>query len=151
MRWTRLPVVVLLALVVAAVAFAAEDPVNKSALGGVAIKGYDTVAYFTEGKPVKGRKSFEVEWHGATWRFASAENRDAFEADPGTYAPRYGGYCAWAVSQGYTAGIDPDAWKIVEGRLYLNYSREVKAKWERDISRYIELADRNYPKLIEPD
>ena len=91
MRWTRLPVVVLLALVVAAVAFAAEDPVNKSVLGGVAIKGYDTVAYFTEGKPVKGRKSFEVAGHGATWRFASAENRDAVEADPGTYGPRFGG------------------------------------------------------------
>jgi len=151
MRTVRLTVLFALALGVTGAALAAEDPVNKSRFGGVAIRGYDTVAYFAEGRPVKGRKSFEAEWNGATWRFASAENRDAFTADPEKYAPRYGGYCAWAVSQGYTAGIDPSAWKIVDGKLYLNYSREVQETWEQDIQGFIRLADENYPKLIAPD
>ena len=136
-------------LVGAGEALAAEDAINKALFGGVAIKGYDTVAYFTEGKPTKGGKSFEAEWNGAIWRFASAANRDTFKADPEKYAPQYGGYCAWAVSQGYTAGIDPDAWKIVDGKLYLNYSQEVKAKWETDIPGFIALANEHYPKLID--
>lgn len=127
----------------------AKDPVNQSKLGGVAIKGTDPVAYFTMGEPVKGSREFETEWNGATWRFASAEHRDLFMADPEKYAPQYGGYCAWAVSQGYTAGIDPEAWKIVDGRLYLNYSLEVHATWEEDISGFITLADKNYPELVD--
>ena len=127
----------------------AKDPVNRSALGGVAIKGTDPVAYFTLGEPVKGIKDFEAEWNGAKWRFATAGHRDLFKADPEKYAPQYGGYCAWAVSQGYTAGIDPEAWKIVDGKLYLNYSLEVQVNWEADIPGFIRLADENYPRIIE--
>ena len=127
----------------------AKDPVNRSALGGVAIKGTDPVAYFTLGEPVKGSKDFEAEWNGATWRFATAGHRDLFKADPEKYGPQYGGYCAWAVSQGYTAGIDPEAWKIVDGKLYLNYSLEVQATWEVDAPGFIRLADENYPGIIE--
>ena len=86
---------------------------------GIAIKGYDPVAYHQDGKPVKGSDEYEYTWKGAKWRFASAEHRDLFEADPDRYAPRYGGYCAWAVSQGYTASVNPqNAWSIVEGKLY---------------------------------
>jgi len=88
---------------------------------GLAIKGYDPVAYHKEGKPVKGSNKFELKWKDATWRFASTEHRDLFRADPEKYAPRYGGYCAWAVAQGTTASVDPkNAWKIVDGKLYLN-------------------------------
>ncbi len=126
----------------------AEKPVNAT-LFGVAIKGYDPVAYFTDAKPVKGESEFAFEWMGATWRFASAAHRDSFQAAPEKYAPQYGGFCAWAVSQDYTAGIDPAAWKIVNGKLYLNYSLEVQKKWEGDVPGNIAKADVNWPKLLK--
>lgn len=115
--------------------------------GGTAIRGYDPVAYFTDGKPVPGRAELSSAWNGATWRFASAEHKAVFDADPARYAPQYGGYCAWAVSQGYTAPIDPDAWKVVDGRLYLNYSRDVQQDWEKDVPGHITKADGNWPGL----
>jgi YHS domain-containing protein len=126
---------------------AEADPVNTTLLGGLAVDGYDPVAYFTEGKPVEGKKEHSFEWEGATWRFASAANRDLFAAAPEKYAPQYGGYCAWAVSQGYTADADPEAWKIVDGKLYLNYDKKVQAKWETDIPGLIKKGDENWPKL----
>jgi len=122
------------------------DPVNTDR-SGVALKGYDAVAYFKQNKPVKGLAQFSHSWMGATWRFLNAENRDLFAANPQQYAPQFGGYCAWAVSQGYTADIDPDAWKIVDGKLYLNYSKSVQKKWERDLATRIEQANKNWPKL----
>ena len=114
---------------------------------GLAIRGYDPVAYFTQGEPVEGDRDFEYEWKGATWRFATAENREAFIRDPESYVPQYGGYCAWAVSQGKTASIDPEAWRIVDGKLYLNYSAKVQRTWEEDIPGFIKLADANWSKL----
>ncbi len=126
----------------------AISPVNKSSLSGVAVKGYDPVAYFTMGKPAKGDKRFTMEHLGAKWRFSSQENLDLFKADAGKYAPQYGGYCAWAVSRGYTASIDPEAWKIFEEKLYLNYSKAVQSKWEKEISANIEKADANWPQLL---
>jgi YHS domain-containing protein len=126
----------------------AVSPVNTT-LFGVAIKGYDPVAYFEAGKPMKGDSAFAHEWSGATWRFASAANRDAFKAAPERYAPQYGGYCAWAVAQGYTAGIDPSAWKIVAGKLYLNYSPDVQKKWAGDEPGNIAKADQHWPKLLK--
>ncbi|WP_425503838.1 YHS domain-containing (seleno)protein [Actomonas aquatica] len=114
---------------------------------GLAIKGYDPVAYFTEGKPVEGDSDFEFEWRDATWRFASAAHRDRFAKDPEAYAPQYGGYCAWAVSQNKLAPIDPEAWRIVDGKLYLNYSPKVQRDWEQDIPGFIELADGYWPTL----
>lgn len=107
-----------------------KPPVNS--VDGVALKGYDAVAYFTEAKPVRGQAQFRLVWNGAVWRFASAEHRDFFMAMPEKYAPRFGGYCAWAVSHGYTADGDPEAWKIVDGKLYINYSRRVQKRWEED-------------------
>lgn len=112
-----------------------------------AIRGYDPVAYFRDGKPVKGSPQFMHEWMGAQWRFANAANRDAFAAEPSKYAPQYGGYCAWAVSQGYTAEIDPDAWTIEGGKLYLNYSKSVQATWAKDVPGNIAKGDRNWPEL----
>lgn len=120
-------------------------PVN--APSGVAIEGTDPVAYFKQGKPVKGSAQFTAAHDGAIWHFANAENRDTFAADPEAFAPQYGGYCAWAVSQGYTAKIDPAAWKIEKGKLYLNYSRSVQKRWARDIPGNIAKGDANWPGI----
>ena len=126
---------------------AAGGVVNASSFTGTAIEGVDPVAYFTQGKPVEGKSALSHDWMDATWYFASAENRDRFAADPEKYAPQYGGYCAWAVAQGYTAKIDPEAWKIVDGKLYLNYSKDVQAQWARDVPGNISKGDANWPKL----
>lgn len=139
--------IALLLLLLTVPAFAA-DPINKSLLGGVAVEGYDVVAYFTQGKPVKGSKSFELEWMDATWRFASAAHRDAFAKAPYKYVPQYGGYCAFGVSRGYAVGIDPNAWKIVGGKLYLNYNADVQKEWQKDIAGHIKKADANWPKIL---
>ena len=143
----KLAPAVLAVLLVALPAFALS-PVNKSLFGGVAIEGYDPVAYFTDGKPVEGKKEFQTTWNGATWRFASAEHRDLFAKDPAHYAPQYGGYCAWAVAQNDTAGIDPKAWTIVDGRLYLNYSLDIQKKWAADTAGNIKKGDANWPHLL---
>ncbi len=115
---------------------------------GVAINGYDPVAYFMQSEPVEGMAEFGFDWNGATWRFASAANRAAFATDPAAYAPRYGGYCAYAVSQGYTATTDPDAWTVHDGKLYLNYSRRVRRIWLRDIPGHVAAADANWPGVL---
>lgn len=128
-------------------ALAAKDEVFSTFLGG-AIRGYDPVAYFTEGAPVKGSGDYQSEYNGATWSFVSAANKEKFDADPQAFAPQYGGYCAWAVSQGYTASIDPDAWRIVDGKLYLNYSASVQRRWEQDIPGFISQADQNWPSVL---
>lgn len=123
---------------------AAVSPVN----GSPAIQGYDPVAYFQQGEPVKGVPQFTVQWNGSTWLFASAANRDAFKAEPAKYAPQYGGYCSYAVSRGYTADIDPQAFTIANGKLYLNYSMSVRERWERERDANIVKADKNWPGLI---
>ncbi|MBU1211858.1 MAG: YHS domain protein [Alphaproteobacteria bacterium] len=115
---------------------------------GVAVGGYDPVAYFAIGKPLKGNKEIVAEKDGVVWRFSSQENRAAFLADPEKFAPRYGGYCAWAVGQGYTAKGDPQAWKIVDGKLYLNYDHDVQETWSRNIPANISNADANWPKVL---
>ncbi|MGG7564689.1 YHS domain-containing (seleno)protein [Rhodovulum sp. DZ06] len=129
-------------------AAAGEDPVY-SDWRGRAIKGYDPVAYFTEGRPVAGDSDITYSWNGAEWRFASEANRALFIADPAAYAPQYGGYCAWAVSHGQTASIDPEAWDIVDGKLYLNYSKSVQKQWKEDRPAAISRADANWPALLD--
>lgn len=114
-----------------------------------AIDGYDPVSYFMGGQPTKGEQAFSCQWQGAMWYFITDENRQLFEANPEKYAPQYGGYCAYAISQGYTAKIDPNAWKIVEDKLYLNYGDDIQAKWEADQDEYIMYADANWPKVLE--
>lgn len=116
---------------------------------GVAIAGADPVAYFTQGQYAPGEASYTYDWGGATWQFASAEHRDLFANNPNQYAPQYGGFCAWAVSQGYTAPIDPTAWKIVEGKLYLNYDQRIQKRWSQDIPGNIAKADQNWPGALE--
>lgn len=115
---------------------------------GVTLGGYDAVAYFTDGKPVQGRATFEHTWHGAKWRFASAANRDAFAKTPERYAPQFGGYCSWAVSRNYTASIDPQAFTIVDDKLYLNYSTDVQARWRADRDGNIAKGRQNWPGLV---
>ena len=136
----------LLLVVLAATPALAGGPVNKTMLG-TAIDGYDAVAYHTDGRPVEGSSEFAYQWLGATWRFASAENRDLFAADPETYAPAYGGYCAYGVAKGAKPGIDPEAWAVVDGRLYLNQSKKVQGLWQEDIPGYIAKADQVWPTI----
>ncbi|HEX2835279.1 MAG TPA: YHS domain-containing (seleno)protein [Thermoanaerobaculia bacterium] len=126
----------------------ATDPINKNKDTKVAIEGYDVVAYFTDGKAIEGAGSFQMEWQGASWRFASAAHRDAFAKNPRQYAPQYGGYCAFGVSRGYAVGIDPEAWHIVDGKLYLNYNKDVQKEWLTDIPGHVKKADRNWPKIL---
>ena len=133
-----------------AVAPAAAVELVNSNRGRSAIDGYDSVAYFTKGGPLRGSSKITAEWNGATWRFVNAEHRDRFAADPERFAPKYGGYCAWAMSQGYTAPIDPKAWRIVEGRLYLNYSVSILKRWQRDLDRNIAAGDRNWSEILKP-
>ncbi|MEM9971116.1 MAG: YHS domain-containing (seleno)protein, partial [Pseudomonadota bacterium] len=135
------------AMLAPTVANAAEPPVYST--NGIAINGYDPVAYFTEGKPVEGSAEFTSEWDGATLQFASGENKALFDGDPAKYAPAYGGYCAYAVSKGYTASTDPGAWSIYEDRLYLNYSKSVRALWSLKKSGHVESANANWPKVLE--
>lgn len=116
-------------------------------LSSLAAGGYDVVAYFSEGAPVAGSPAFVHRWKGATWRFASAANRDAFALAPERYAPAYGGHCAWAASQGYRAAGDPRQWRIVEGRLFLNYDANVHRTWQNNIAGFIAAADRHWPAL----
>ena len=128
---------------------AAVDPVNTGFLGNTAIEGTDPVAYFTDGQPAAGSPEHTFDWRGATWRFQSTAHRDAFAEDPEKYAPQYGGYCAYAVAHGTTAGIDPQAWTIVDGKLYLNLSPDVQREWQKDVPGYIAKADRNWPALLQ--
>jgi len=114
---------------------------------GLALQGYDPVAYFSEKKPVPGKPEFTARHESATYRFASAANRDAFAAAPAKYAPQYGGYCAYGIAQGALVDVDPNAWRIVDGRLYLNYSRSVRSQWSSDVPGYVRKADANWPSV----
>jgi YHS domain-containing protein len=135
------------ALAILAAAPALAGSVNEA--GGVAIKGYDPVAYFTEGKAVDGSPDITVTYEGATFEFASAANRDLFAADPTRYAPQYGGFCAFGTSRGYKADIDPQAFTVVGDRLYMNYNLEVRQEWAKDVPGNVAKADANWPKVRE--
>lgn len=115
---------------------------------GVAIRGADPVAYFTQGAPVIGSPEYALMWEGTTWHFASAENMELFMANPKAYAPQYGGYCAFALSKGSLASSVPEAWTIHEDKLYLNFSVNVRQVWSEDIPGNIALADANWPTIL---
>jgi len=129
-------------------AASALEPVFTRFFSDKAAEGYDVVSYFTEGVAVKGKRDFSYKWNGATWQFASEDNLTKFQANPEAFAPQYGGYCAWAVSQNYTASGDPEQWSVVGGKLYLNYSASVKATWLKDVPGHIESGDKNWPGLL---
>jgi YHS domain-containing protein len=115
---------------------------------GVALEGYDVVAYHTEQRAVRGVAAHAATHEGATYRFATREHRDRFVADPGRWLPRYGGYCAYGVSRGYKVGVDPEAFSIVDGALYLNYSKSVRKTWLTDVAGYVARAEANWPGLV---
>ncbi|WP_353217749.1 YHS domain-containing (seleno)protein [Sandarakinorhabdus sp.] len=135
------------AIVVPGAAAAKPAQVYTGTFSNLALSGYDPVAYFTQGKPVKGLPQFTTSYNGADWQFASAADLAAFKANPAKYAPQYGGHCAWAVSQNYTASADPQVWKIVEGKLYVNYNAEVGEKWSKNIPALIKSANVNWSKM----
>lgn len=127
---------------------------SESALGvntgsdGVALRGFDAVAYFAVDNAVKGDPKFEYVWNGAKWLFSSEDNMRKFQANPETYAPQFGGYCSWAVSRNYTASIDPQAFTIVDDKLYLNYSTDVQTRWRLDREGNIAKGRQNWPALV---
>jgi len=138
----------LFALGVPVLASASPAPSVSATEDNVAIGGYDPVGYFTEGRPVPGSTAFTLRWNGATWRFASAGSRTRFEANPGANAPAFGGYCAWAISQNYIAPGDPLVWRIVDGRLYLNFNRRAQLLWETDLAGAIARGNANWPNVL---
>lgn len=130
-----------------AIALFAKDPVQPIYQDkGLAIKGYDPVAYFTDKAPKKGDPNFSLEWMGAKWLFTNAEHRDMFKASPEKYAPQFGGYCSFAVSKNTTAGISPNAWDIVDDKLYLNAAL-AHGLWKNNIPGNIKKGQENWPKI----
>lgn len=133
----------------------AAPPVNtlKTGLFGgrtdTAILGYDPVAYFTDGKPVKGQDALVLDYMGAKWKFASQAHLDMFKAAPEKYAPQYGGYCAYGVAQGSLVTIEPDKFRVLNGKLYLNYDADVQAKWLKDPSGFVREADAKFQQLLK--
>ncbi|MBB4226336.1 YHS domain-containing (seleno)protein [Rhizobium mongolense] len=126
----------------------ADDSVNTGYFGGVAIMGYDTVAYFTAGKATKGSEKFSYEWLGTPWHFANAEHRDMFISEPLKYAPQYGGYCAGEVINGsVTVNIDPEAFKIIDGKLYLIYDKKHAEGFAAHAEDAVARANGNWPKV----
>ncbi len=112
-----------------------------------AIKGYDPVAFFTESKAIKGSDEFTYEWNGATWHFASKQNKEAFMANPEKYAPQYGGYCAYGTAGGHKAPTETDTWTVVDNKLYFNYNQKVKEGWTKDQATLIKKADEQWPRI----
>lgn len=133
---------------IATPAWAGKAPVYTAKKNNLAVSGYDAVSYFS-GTPVKGSADYTYSHNGADWQFSSQANLDAFKANPDAFAPQYGGYCAWAAAKGKLAKGDAKQWKVVDGKLYLNYSAGVKRKWEKDIPGFIEKADDNWPSLLD--
>lgn len=125
----------------------ADSPAIR-ATHGMAIDGFDPVAYFTDGRPIRGEDAHRLMWRGAVWYFSSAANRELFESNPRVYAPKYGGYCAYAVALGVTSHADPNAWTIHDGRLYLVRNAQVQVVWQRDIAGNIQRADANWPDVL---
>jgi hypothetical protein len=125
-----------------------KPPIFTGLIPGVAAGGYDPVAYFTHNKAIPGQPDITLSQGGAVWRFESAANRDAFKADPMKYAPQYGGYCAYAVANGYTAKGDPEQWTIIGQKLYFNYDAPTKAKWLTDTAGYIAKSNANWPSVL---
>jgi hypothetical protein len=146
-RWIIVVAGLVLGAGLAGVAHGQGQPALNLDRADLAVKGYDVVAY-ADGVATKGRPEFEYRWRNAIWRFANAPNRERFEREPDRFAPQFGGYCAWAVSRGYTADIDPEAWRIVDGKLYLNYSKRVQKMWEQDVRANIAKGIANWPGVL---
>lgn len=144
------PMVALLAITMLMGAGVTGKPqINTIGSPGLAIKGYDPVAYFDQGGPRAGMAKHTLQHAGVQWRFSSAANKAKFEQNPERYMPAYGGYCAYGVAQGYLVKIEPDAWAVRNGKLYLNYSTRVQQTWSKSPDAYINKANVRWPKLIK--
>ena len=145
LKYTGIKAVQLVSLMAFSVSvFASEINTNWR---DIAVDGYDVVAYFEQNAAVEGESKLTYEWKDAKWRFSSIANLEKFKQAPEAYAPQYGGYCAYAISKGYTASIDPEAWSIVDGKLYLNYDLSVRKLWLQDSAGYITKAEQNWPTV----
>ncbi|MGY0219832.1 YHS domain-containing (seleno)protein [Endozoicomonadaceae bacterium StTr2] len=138
-----------LLLVFTATGYAAgKNDIYTSWFSDKAVSGYDTVAFFTQKKPVKGSSDYKFNWKGVVWLFSSEKHLDMFRDAPEKYAPQYGGYCAWAIAvKADRAPGDPNFWRIVNGKLYLNYDRSVQDKWLKDIPGFIKQGDINWQNM----
>lgn len=139
----------LLALVSAVPAFAQNKTLVNVDKGGLGLQGYDPVAFFSDGRPVKGQSQLASTYNGARYLFASAENKAAFDANPAKYEPQFGGFCAYAASEGHTAPVKVDAFMIVNGRLLMQYDQDVKKIFEKDPQGRLAKADKNWPSLVQ--
>ena len=138
---------VFLALAALSTVASAKELLNLE--NGVAIQGYDPVAFFADNRPVKGNAQFQSEYRGAKYYFASAEHKAAFDKEPAKYEPQFGGYCAYGASRGKTVPIKIETWEIVNGRLLLQYDLDVKSKFDKDPQGTLRKADENWPGLVE--
>ena len=139
--------IIVLILIVFAVIQASAQKAEIFSPGGIAIKGYDAVAFFKQSKPVKGIEKFSYQWNNATWLFSDEENRAAFEKTPEKYAPQYGGYCAFGASEGHKAPTETDTWTVRNDKLYFNYNKKVKEMWQKDEENLIKIADQKWPEI----
>ena len=137
----------ILALIISACFSAISQKSEVFTVEGKAIRGFDPVAYFTQGKPAEGNPKFSYSWKDGIWQFVSDEHLQTFKKNPEKYAPQYGGYCAFGLANGYKAPTDTDAWTIVEGKLYLNYNNDVRKMWNQKQGDFINKADRNWPAV----
>lgn len=135
----------LLALLITAGCYAQNDSYSNT--NGTAIKGYDPVAYFLQSKAQEGSDLFTYEWSGSKWKFISQANLDSFKAAPIKYAPQFGGFCAYGCSENHKSPTDPNAWTIVDNRLYLNYNLKVKEMWVKDTATRIKAANEYWLSL----
>lgn len=136
-----------LGVLLTAPAALAETPMFYT-LQGAAMSGYDPVTYFNGKGPQRGQPAIAVMWKGAVWHFANDANREAFEANPRAYAPQFGGYCAYAMAQGYATSTEPELWHIVDGKLYLTHSEPIDVLWQQDRDENIALAEANWPAVL---
>lgn len=132
----------------------AETAAQKSEIfekDGMAIKGYDVVAFHTEAKATKGLENFTYRWKDANWLFANQANLDMFKEDPEKFAPQYGGYCAYGTADGHKAPTETDTWTIRDKKLYFNYNKKVQEIWNKDQAGYIKKADKNWVEIREKE
>ncbi|MEZ5921651.1 MAG: YHS domain-containing (seleno)protein [Parvularculaceae bacterium] len=135
-------------IALASTAYAAKPEIYTGRFNNLAVGGYDTVAFFDDGQPVKGEKEFSTEWKGAEWRFKDEANLEKFKAHPEAFAPQYGGYCAWAMAQGKLAPGYAEYWTVRDGKLYLNFSQKIQDKWLADPDGFIAKADEIWPGIL---
>ncbi len=139
----------LVCLLASSAVFAQNKSLQNLDKQGVAIQGYDPVAFFTQGKPVKGQSQFESSYKGAKYLFASAEDKATFDANPAKYEPQFGGFCAYAVSEGHTAPVKVEAFMIVNGRLLMQYDLDIRKTFEKDPQGRLAKADKNWPAIVD--